>query len=171
MNIEAHKTLSTMSNANFKTPDDISNAIHSLISFYPGKYAGMAKHLDPVNGTDNALRNRVRQINGQLVPLGMILEMEAEANSNVITESIAKHQGCVLVKLPSVDHVDNSDLLKEFNELFAEIGEFCRKHNQYVADNVLDRAERKALKHAGYNIQAKISRLIALSIVIFGDGK
>lgn len=42
-------------------PDDISEAIHKLITLFPCKYSAMAKQLDPVAGTENALRNRVRR--------------------------------------------------------------------------------------------------------------
>ena len=33
-------------------PDDISEAIHKLITLFPCKYSAMAKQLDPVAGTE-----------------------------------------------------------------------------------------------------------------------
>ncbi|EPW9636512.1 hypothetical protein ACS78I_22130 [Yersinia enterocolitica] len=61
-----------MDNKDFPTQPDISDAIHQLIIQTPGKYEGMAKTLNPKNGTDNALRNRVRQLtSGQFVCAGI----------------------------------------------------------------------------------------------------
>ncbi|HHH1452223.1 TPA: DNA-binding protein, partial [Yersinia enterocolitica] len=54
-----------MDNKDFPTQPDISDAIHQLITQTPGKYDAMAKQLCPLSGTENALRNRVRQLAGQ----------------------------------------------------------------------------------------------------------
>lgn len=159
-----------MDNRNFPTPLEITDAIHKLITAFPGKYPAMAKRLDPDSGTENALRNRVRQLNGQMVPLGMVLEMEAEANSNVITEAIAKYRGGVFVKLPEFDEFDNDELLKKFNELISGLGDFCRQHNQFTSDGVLDLKEKQSLKATSYDIQCRLSEIVVITEMIFGKG-
>lgn len=159
-----------MDNRNYPTPPEITGAIHKLITSFDGKYPAMASRLDPESGTENALRNRVRQLNGQMVPLGMALEMEAEANSNVITEAIAKYRGGVFVKLPVFEDLDNDELLKKFNELMAGLGDFCRQHNQFTSDGVLDSQEKKALKLTSYNIQCRLSEILVITDLIFGKG-
>jgi hypothetical protein len=93
-------------NKDFPTQDDISEAIHKLITQFPGKYSAMAKELDPVAGTENALRNRVRQVSGQVVPLGMAVEMESISGRSDITEAMCKHAGGVFVKLPEIEQAD-----------------------------------------------------------------
>lgn len=159
-----------MDNKNFPIPDDIMDAAHKLIRSYPGGYSEMAKRLDPESGTENSLRNRVRKDrNDQQVTLGMILEMEAEANSNVITEAIAKHQNGVFVKLPDVNHVDNDDLLKKFTELVSELGEFCRKHNEFISDGIFDKKEKKSLSGNAYSLQSKLTEIVQLTDLIFGE--
>ena len=55
------KRRNLVDNKDFPTRDDISEAIHKLITLFPSKYSAMAKQLDPVAGTENALRNRVRR--------------------------------------------------------------------------------------------------------------
>lgn len=159
-----------MDNKNYPTPPEITDAIHKLITSFTGKYPAMANRLDPDSGTENALRNRVRQLNGQMVPLGMVLEMEAEANSNVITEAIAKYRGGVFVKLPEFDELDNDELLKKFNELMARLGDFCRQHNEFTADGVLDRNEKKSLSVISYDIQCLLSGILAITDLIYGEG-
>lgn len=160
-----------MDNRNFLTPECVTEAIHAVIAKYPGKYAAMAKQLDPETGTDNALRNRVRQINGQMVPVGMILEIEAIAGSNLITESFCKHAGGVFVKLPEIDKIDNEELLHKFNALISELGEFSRKHSQYISDGRLTRKESKSLRASGYNIQSRVAEIWVITEMLFGEKK
>ncbi|WP_294844410.1 YmfL family putative regulatory protein [uncultured Gilliamella sp.] len=159
-----------MDNRNYPTPKEITDAIHQLITSFDGKYPEMAKRLDPMSGTENSLRNRVRQLNGQMVPLGMILEMEAEANSNVITDAIAKYRGGVFVKLPEFNEFDNDELLNKFNNLIADLGQFCRQHNEFTADGILDKKEKKSLKATSYAIQCRLSEIIVITEMIFGKG-
>ena len=159
-----------MDNRNYPTPKEITDAIHQLITSFDGKYPEMAKRLDPMSGTENSLRNRVRQLNGQMVPLGMILEMEAEANSNVITEAIAKCRGGVFVKLPEFNELNNDELLNKFNNLIADLGQFCRQHNEFTADGILDKKEKKSLKVTSYAIQFRLSEIIVITEMIFGKG-
>lgn len=159
-----------MDNKKFPVPDDILDATHGLIRAYPGGYKEMAKRLDPESGTEHSLRNRVRKDKkDQQVTLGMMLEMEAEAESNVITEAIAKFQGGVFVKLPVLDEIDNEDLLKKFNNLINELGAFCKQHNEFTADGILDKKEKKALKTTAYTIQCRLSEIVAITEMIFGD--
>nr|MBX9498730.1 DNA-binding protein [Yersinia enterocolitica] len=87
-----------MDNKDFPTQPDISDAIHQLITQTPGKYDAMAKQLCPLSGTENALRNRVRQLAGQVVPLGMAVEMESISGRSDITEAMCKRAGGVFVK-------------------------------------------------------------------------
>lgn len=160
-----------MDNRNFPIPDEIIDAVHKLIRSYPGGYSEMSKRLDPESGTENSLRNRVRKDrNDQQVTLGMILEMEAEANSNVITEAIAKYRGGVFVKLPEFNEFDNDELLNKFNNLIADLGQFCRQHNEFTADGILDKKEKKSLKATSYAIQCRLSEIIVITEMIFGKG-
>ena len=160
-----------MDNRNYPIPKEITDAIHQLIMSFDGKYSEMARRLDPPSDTENALRNRERQLNGQTVPLGMILDMEAEANSNVITESIAKHRGGVFVKLPEFNNeLDNDELLNKFNNLIGELGQFCRQHNEFTADGILAKKEKKSLKATSYVIQCRLSEIIVITEMIFGKG-
>ncbi|HHB1424432.1 TPA: YmfL family putative regulatory protein [Serratia odorifera] len=159
-----------MDNKDFPTQDDISEAIHKLITLFPGKYTAMAKELDPVAGTENALRNRVRQVSGQVVPLGMAAEMESISGRSDITEAMCKRAGGVFVKLPEIEQVDNEELLIKFNELMSALGLFAKAHNEFTADGVLDNHESKKLKAKGYRIQSLVAEIYAVTVMMFGEG-
>ncbi|CQJ61550.1 Uncharacterised protein [Yersinia intermedia] len=156
-------------NKDFPTQPDISDAIHQLITQTPGKYDAMAKQLCPLSGTENALRNRVRQLAGQVVPFGMAVEMESISGRSDITEAMCKRAGGVFVKLPEVNDIGNDELLIKFNDLLVALGDFGRAHNEFTADGVLDRNETKRLKAKGYKAQSIIAEIIAISVMLWGD--
>lgn len=158
-----------MDNRDFPTQDDISEAIHKLITLTPGKYSAMANQLDPLTGTENALRNRVRQIAGQVVPLGMAAEMESISGRTDITEAMCRRAGGVFVKLPEVGQVDNEELLIKFNELMAALGQFAQAHNEFTSDGVLDKSESKRLKAKGYRVQSLVAEIYAVTVMMFGE--
>lgn len=158
-----------MDNKDFPTQPDISDAIHQLITQTPGKYYAMAKQLCPLSGTENALRNRVRQLSGQVVPFGMAIEMESISGRSDITEAMCKRAGGVFVKLPEVSETDNEELLIKFNELLSALGDFGRAHNQFTADGILDRDESKRLKAKGYRAQSIIAEILVVTEMLWGD--
>lgn len=159
-----------MDNKDFPTQDDISEAIHKLITLFPGKYSAMAQQLDPVSGTENALRNRVRQVSGQVVPLGMAAEMESISGRSDITEAMCKRAGGVFVKLPEVEQMGNEELLYKFNDLLASLGQFARFHNESTSDGVLDSEESKRMKAKGYRVQCLVAEIMVVTEMLFGEG-
>lgn len=156
-------------NKDFPTQPDISDAIHQLITQTPGKYDAMAKQLCPLSGTENALRNRVRQLAGQVVPLGMAIEMESISGRSDITEAMCKRAGGVFVKLPEVNDIGNDELLIKFNDLLVALGDFGRAHNEFTSDGILDRDETKRLKAKGYKAQSIIAEIVAVTVMLWGD--
>lgn len=130
-----------MDNKDFPTQPDISDAIHQLITQTPGKYEGMAKTLDPKNGTDNALRNRVRQLAGQVVPLGMAVDMEFFSGRSDITEAMCKRAGGLFFKLPRIDQIHDEELHERFLVFGAKYGELHQKFIEYTADGEIDHLE------------------------------
>lgn len=156
-------------NKDFPTQPDISDAIHQLITQTPGKYDAMAKQLCPLSGTENALRNRVRQLAGQVVPLGMAVEMESISGRSDITEAMCKRAGGVFVKLPEVNDIGNDELLIKFNDLLVALGDFGRAHNEFTSDGILDRDETKRLKAKGYKAQSIIAEIVAVTVMLWGD--
>lgn len=158
-----------MDNKDFPTQDDISDAIHMLITQTPGKYDWMARQLDPRTGTENALRNRVRQIGGQVVPLGMAVEMEAISGRADITQAMCRRAGGTFVKLPQVEQMDNEELLVKFNDLIAALGKFSQVHNDITADGVLDRDEKRLMHAKGHRVQSLIAEIMAVTELLFGE--
>ncbi len=169
LKLNHQKGRNIVDNKDFPTQPDISDAIHQLITQTPGKYDAMAKQLCPLSGTENALRNRVRQLAGQVVPLGMAVEMESISGRSDITEAMCKRAGGVFVKLPEVNDIGNDELLIKFNDLLVALGDFGRAHNQFTADGVLDSDETKRLKAKGYKAQSIIAEIVAVTVMLWGD--
>ncbi len=163
------REINIVDNKDFPTQPDISDAIHQLITQTPGKYDAMAKQLCPLSGTENALRNRVRQLAGQVVPLGMAIEMESISGRSDITEAMCKRAGGVFVKLPEVNDIGNDELLIKFNDLLVALGDFGRAHNEFTSDGILDRDETKRLKAKGYKAQSIIAEIVAVTVMLWGD--
>jgi len=156
-------------NKDFPTQSDISDAIHMLITQTPGKYDWMAKQLDPATGTENALRNRVRQIGGQMVPLGMAVEMEAISGRTDITQAMCHRAGGTFVKLPQIEQMDNEELLVKFNELISSLGQFSQVHNEITSDGVLDLDEKRLMHAKGHRVQTVVAEIMAVTEMLFGE--
>ncbi|WP_145517372.1 YmfL family putative regulatory protein [Yersinia mollaretii] len=129
-----------MDNKDFPTQPDITDAIHKLITSTTGGYEGMAQQLAH-NGTDHALRNRVRQHHGQVVPLGMAVLMESISGRTDITEAMCKRVNAVMVKLPNIDQIHDEELHERFLMFGAKYGELHHKFIEYTADGELDHIE------------------------------
>lgn len=158
-----------MDNKNFLVPDFIQTAMHKLITEYCGGYGAMAQQLAH-DGTDNALRNRVRQVGGQVVPFGMALMMEEISGRHDITEAICRHAGGTFVKFPDVAEMGNEELLIKFNELLAALGQFAKAHNDFTSDGVLDRDESKRLRIKGYRVQSLVAEIMVVTELLWGIG-
>ncbi|MCU1787491.1 DNA-binding protein [Pectobacterium polaris] len=158
-----------MDNKNFTAPADITAAMHKLITEFAGGYEAMAQQLSH-DGTYNALSNRVRQVGGQMVPLGMAIQMESISGRTDITQAMCKRAGGVFVALPDIDQVDNEELLVKFNELLASLGIFARAHNEFTADGVLDRDETKRMRAKGYRVQCLVAEIMVVTEMLFGEG-
>ncbi|QMV54103.1 YmfL family putative regulatory protein [Ewingella americana] len=156
-----------MDNKNYPVPEDITGAMHKLITSYAGGYGAMAEQLAH-DGTHNALSNRVRQVGGQVVPFGMALMMEEISGRHDITEAICRRAGGAFVKFPEVEQMGNEELLVKFNELLAALGQFASAHNEFTADNYLDRDESKRLRIKGYRVQALVAEILVVTEMLFG---
>lgn len=64
----------------------------------------------------------------------------------------------------------NDELLNKFNNLIGELGQFCRQHNEFTADGILAKKEKKSLKATSYVIQCRLSEIIVITEMIFGKG-
>src|SRR5471032_354379 len=143
--------------------------MHKLITSFPGGYGAMAQQLAH-DGTHNALCNRVRQVGGQMVPLGMALDMESISGRSDITEAMCRRNGGTFVKFPDIAEMGNEELLIKFNELLAALGQFAKAHNEFTADGVLDRDESKQMRVKGYRVQSLVAEIMVVTELLFGEG-
>ncbi|QQN37875.1 DNA-binding protein (plasmid) [Rahnella aceris] len=158
-----------MDNKNYPAPEDITTAMHKLITSFPGGYGAMSQRLAH-NGTHNALSNRVRQVGGQMVPFGMAIMMEQISGRSDITEAMCRINGGTFVKFPDIEEMGNEELLIKFNELLAALGQFAKAHNEFTSDGVLDRDESKRMRIKGYRVQSLVAEIMAVTELLFGEG-
>ncbi|MCX2942910.1 DNA-binding protein [Rahnella perminowiae] len=158
-----------MDNKNYPAPEDITTAMHKLITSFPGGYGAMSQRLAH-NGTHNALSNRVRQVGGQMVPFGMAIMMEQISGRSDITEAMCRINGGTFVKFPDIEEMGNEELLVKFNELLAALGQFAKAHNEFTSDGVLDRDESKRMRIKGYRVQSLVAEIMAVTELLFGEG-
>ncbi|MGC6386543.1 YmfL family putative regulatory protein [Ewingella sp. S1.OA.A_B6] len=158
-----------MDNKNFPVPDDITTAMHKMITSFAGGYSAMAERLAH-DGTHNALSNRVRQVGGQMVPFGMAIDMESISGRSDITEAMCKRNGGTFVKFPEIAEMGNEELLIKFNELLTALGQFAQVHNEFTADGVLDRDESKRMRIKGYRVQSLVAEIMVVTEMLFGEG-
>lgn len=155
-----------MDNKDYPTPPSITAAIKALVSYHPERYHGMALELDPATGTPDALNNRVRQVKGQMVPIGMAIAMEEIVQRHDFTEAICAMAGGVFVKAPSVD-VDNEDIGVKFNELVCKIGELAQRWKESTEDGVIDVWEKELLNKTGYELRKLVLEYLAISFQVY----
>jgi len=156
-------------NKNFPAPDDITGAMHKLITSFPGGYEAMSLRLSEA-GTYNSLSNRVRQVGGQMVPLGMAINMESVSGRSDITEAMCRRNNGTFVKFPDVEQMGNEELLIKFNELLSALGNFAKAHNEFTSDGVLDRDESKRMRVKGYRVQSLVAEIMVVTEMLFGEG-
>lgn len=155
-----------MDNRDFPTPPDITAAIHKLITSTAGGYEGVAQQLAH-NGTDNALRNRVRQHHGQVVPLGMAVQLESISGRTDITEAMCKRVGAVMVILPNIDQIHDEELHERFLIFAAKYGELHQKFIEYTADGELDHIEEIKFDQCVHELIQVIEGIRLLSKAVY----
>lgn len=158
-----------MDNKNFPAPEEITTAMHKLVTSFPGGYGAMSQRLAH-DGTHNGLSNRVRQVGGQMVPFGMAIMMEQISGRSDITEAMCRINGGTFVKFPDIEEMGNEELLVKFNELLAALGQFAKAHNEFTSDGVLDRDESKRMRIKGYRVQSLVAEIMAVTELLFGEG-
>lgn len=134
-----------------------------MIKAFPGGWDAIAGALGM---SRDALENRIYERKGQGVLVETALQMQKFSGTTHFAEAVAAISGGTFVKLPEVE-VENEDLLKKFNELYAELGRFSSDFNLATADEQIDRREEALLRHDADRLHKVLSELVALTMRVY----
>ncbi len=135
-----------------------------MIKEFPGGWDAMAGALGM---SRDALENRIYERKGQGVLVETALQMQKFSRTTHFAEAVAALSGGTFVKLPEIE-VENEDLLKKFNQLYAELGKFSSDFNLATADEQIDRREEALLRDDADKLHKVLSELVALTLRVYG---
>lgn len=135
-----------------------------MIKEFPGGWDAMAGALGM---SRDALENRIYERKGQGVLVETALQMQKFSGTTHFAEAVAALSGGTFVKLPEIE-VENEDLLKKFNQLYAELGKFSSDFNLATADEQIDRREAALLRDDADKLHKVLSELVALTMRVYG---
>lgn len=142
---------------------DIKKSFLSMIKAFPGGWDAMTGALGM---SRDALENRIFERKGQGVLVETALQMQKLSDTKYFAEAVAAVSGGTFVKLPEVE-VENADILRKFNELYAELGRFSSDFNQATADDEIDRREEVLLRDDADRMHKTLSELVALTMRVY----
>lgn len=135
-----------------------------MIKAFPGGWDAIACALGM---SRDALENRIYERKGQGLLIETALQMQKFSGTTFFAEAVAAVSGGTFVKLPEVE-IDNVDLLKKFNDLYAKLGSFSSDFNQATVDDQIDPREEARLRAGADEMQKTISELVALMMRVYG---
>lgn len=115
----------------------------------------------------DALENRIYERKGQGVLIETALQMQEFSGTTHFAEAIAAVTGGTFVKLPEGEF-ENTDLMRKFNELYAELGRFSTDFNEAIEDNEINRREEALLRNGADRVHKVLRELLALSVRVYG---
>lgn len=142
---------------------DIKKSYLAMIKAFPGGWDAMT---GAIGMTRDALENRIFERKGQGVLVETALHLQKLSSTTYFAEAVAAVSGGTFVKLPEVE-VENVDLLKKFNELYAKLGNFSSEFNNATADDQIDAREEARLRAGADEMQKTISELVALMMRVY----
>jgi hypothetical protein len=115
----------------------------------------------------DALENRIYERKGQGVLVETALQMQKFSGTTYFAEAVAAVSGGTFVKLPEVE-VENTDLMRKFNDLYAELGRFSSEFNEAIEDDEINRREEMALRAGADRVHKVLGELLSLSLRVYG---
>jgi hypothetical protein len=134
-----------------------------MIKAFPGGWDALVGALGM---SRDALENRIYERKGQGVLVETALQMQKFSSTTYFAEAVSAASGGTFVKLPDIE-LHNDDLMKKFNELYAELGKFSRDFNQATADEQIDRREEAILAADVDQMHKTLSELLGLVLRVY----
>lgn len=143
---------------------DIRQSYLAMIRAFPGGWDAIVGAL----GTSrDALENRIYERKGQGVLVETALQLQKFSDRTFFAEAVATASGGTFVKLPADLVLENEDLMKKFNQLYAELGTFASNFNLATADDQIDARERAQLEADAARTHRVLAELVALMFRIY----
>lgn len=139
----------------------ILDAVYHTVRQYPGGAESLAPRM---NCSVNVLRNKVNpSIDTHHVRLDEAQAIMGLTGNITILHAMAAEHGYVVIPDMGLGEFSNEDLLVKFNDLYGRIGDLAANTNKFIADGVLDDAERRRL-HA--HVRGAVAQLHELQRLI-----
>lgn len=142
---------------------ELRQAYLKMIKAFPGGWDAIAGALGM---SRDALENRVYERKGQACSVDVSLQMQKFTGTTHFAEALAVMSGGVFMKLPDVE-ADEDELLSQFNELYAELGELSGMFKQAIKDGEIDKRERAELVAEAQKIHRTLEHLLAVSFKVY----
>ncbi|MCC2961415.1 hypothetical protein LK540_13380 [Massilia sp. IC2-278] len=143
---------------------DLRNAKLKMIAAAPGGWDVAATYLGL---TVAALRNRAYEVKGQVLTDEHSLALQRLSGTTFYAEAIAAASGGMFVQLPDDPLCDDVDLMKKFQDLYAELGTFSSHFREAVEDDNIDSRERALLEEDAARMQRVIGELVKLMVHVY----
>lgn len=148
-------------------PVEIRNSYLGMIRAFAGGWDAMSAAL---GYTRDALENRIYEKKVRM-HVDTALVMQKLSGTSLFAEAVARESGGTFVILPTVDHLDNDELLKKFSQILEQLGELATHHHKALEDGVVTDRERADLKRIADNAHRRIEELLAITFRIYCTGK
>lgn len=136
----------------------------SMIRKMPGGMEAMSAALGL---TRSALENRIYERRGQAVSVDQALQMAAFVGSSDFAQFVAEQTGGVFIALPEGDVDDRDELLNQWNDVYAELGELSRAFQESILDGEVDARERQRLADVAHAVHVALTKLMELTFSVY----
>lgn len=136
----------------------------SMIRQMPGGMDAMSAALGL---TRSALENRIYERRGQSVSVDQALQMAEFVQSTLFAQFVAERTGGVFISLPEGDVDDRDELLNQWNEVYAELGELSRTFQASILDGEVDPRERQRLVDVAQAVHVALKKLMELTFTVY----
>lgn len=136
----------------------------SMIRQMPGGMEAMSAALGL---SRSALENRIYERRGQAVSVDQALQMAHFVQSTAFAQFVAEQSGGVFISLPEGDVDDRDELLTQWNEVYAELGELSRTFQESILDGEVDPRERQRLADVAHAVHVALTKLMELTFSVY----
>ncbi|MFU2317820.1 YmfL family putative regulatory protein [Rahnella sp. PCH160] len=147
-----------------KQPDWYVDVCRDLITDLPGGYFEAAKWLKT---TEDGVYNRLKELKGQVMPLGFAMVLQKAAGNPRLAHEIAFRSGGSFVPNPNLDELDDIELGRMFREMAVRMGKLAETYDEITADGVIDDSEKKRFMSEGNVLISSITAFQEHSLALF----
>lgn len=115
----------------------------------------------------DALENRIYERKGQGLMVDTALTMQSFSRTTMFAEAVATASGGTFVKLPDNIECGNETLMKKFQDLYIELGNFSHDFAEVTRDEELNSREEALLEADAARIHKIVNELLAITVRVY----